>query len=108
LVELRSPLWRDMTPEEFPLTAGKVENLRRAAAAFDGIEVPSGQIFSFWRQLGRTTRAKGFVHGRELREGCLVPALGGGLCQLSGQLYQAALKAGLEIMERHAHSRVLP
>lgn len=63
---------------------------------------------SFWRQLGRTTRGKGFLTGRELREGCIVPAIGGGLCQLSGLLYQAALDAGLEIIERHGHSRVVP
>ncbi len=63
---------------------------------------------SFWRQLGRTTSRKGFISGRELREGCIVPAIGGGLCQLSGLLYQAALEAGLEIVERHGHSRVVP
>lgn len=108
VAEKRGPLWRELTPAEFPLTAGKVENLRRALRAFHGVEVPAGQVFSFWRQLGRTTRGKGFTEGRELREGCLVPALGGGLCQLSGLLYQAALAAGLEIVERHAHSRVLP
>jgi hypothetical protein len=104
----RGQLWRDITPAEFPLTAGKVENLRRAVRAFHGVEIPAGTVFSFWRQLGRTTRLKGFTDGRELREGCLVPAVGGGLCQLSGLLYQAALEAGLEIVERHAHSRVLP
>jgi hypothetical protein len=106
--EAKAPLWRDMSPAEFPLTAGKVENLRRAARAFHGVEIPAGALFSFWRQLGRTTKAKGFIEGRELREGCLVPAVGGGLCQLSGLLYQAALEAGLEIVERHAHSRILP
>lgn len=108
LVEKRAPLWKDVTSAEFPLTAGKVENLRRAARAFHGIEIPANEVFSFWRQLGRTTRGKGFTDGRELREGCLVPAIGGGLCQLSGLLYQAALEAGLEIVERHAHSRILP
>jgi hypothetical protein len=105
IAEVRAPLWRDLSPEEFPLTAGKVENLRQAARAFHGVEIPAGGVFSFWRQLGRTTKSKGFTAGRELREGCLVPAVGGGLCQLSGLLYQAALKAGLEVVERHAHSR---
>ena len=103
-----SPLWTQTTPAEFPLTAGKIENLRIAARALDGIEVPAGRIFSFWRQLGRTTRSRGYTIGRELREGCLVPSRGGGLCQLSGLLYQAALAAGLEIVERHAHSRTIP
>ena len=108
LAEKRAPLWRELSPEEFPLTAGKVENLRIAARAFHGLEIPAGGVMSFWRQLGRTTRRKGFISGRELREGCIVPAAGGGLCQLSGLLYQAALEAGLEIVERHGHSRVVP
>jgi len=108
VAEKRAPLWRELTAAEFPLTAGKVENLRRAARAFHGVEVPPGEVFSFWRQLGRITKTRGFTTGRELREGCLVPAIGGGLCQLSGSLYQAALDAGLEIIERHAHSRTVP
>ncbi len=108
MAEKRARLWRELRPEEFPLTAGKVENLRIAARAFHGLEIPPGEIMSFWRQLGRTTRRKGFLSGRELREGCIVPAIGGGLCQLSGLLYQAALAAGLEIIERHGHSRVVP
>lgn len=108
VAELRMPLWSQLTPAEFPLTAGKVQNIRLAARALDGIEVPAASVFSFWRQLGRTTRSKGFTTGRELREGCLVPSIGGGLCQISGLLYQAALKARLEIVERHAHSRIIP
>ncbi len=108
VVEKRTPLWQEVSPVEFPLTAGKVENLRIAARAFHGLEIPPGGVLSFWRQLGRTTRRKGYLSGRELREGCIVPAIGGGLCQLSGLLYQAALGAGLEIIERHGHSRVIP
>ena len=79
-----------------------------AVQAIDGVEVPAGEVFSFWRQIGRTTKARGFVNGRELREGCLIKSVGGGLCQLSNGLYEAALDAGLEIVERHAHSRVVP
>src|SRR6185312_11924849 len=86
------------------LQLGKVQNLRAAAALLDGLEIPAGAPWSFWRQLGRTTERRGFAVGRELREGCLIPTLGGGLCQLSGAIYNAALEAGLEIVERHRHS----
>lgn len=100
-----SDLWRrGESPRERHLQLGKVQNLRIAARALDGIEIPAGEIWSFWRHLGRTTRSKGYSNGRELREGCIVPQIGGGLCQLSGALYNAALEAGLEIVERHAHS----
>lgn len=106
--EASSPLWTQNSAEELPLTAGKVQNLRAACRRLDGMVVPAAAVFSFWKQLGRTTRGRGYTTGRELRSGCLVPALGGGLCQLSGLLHEAALKAGLEIVERHAHSRTLP
>jgi len=58
--------------------------------------------------VGARRALRGFVAGRELREGCVIPSLGGGLCQLSNALYDAALKAGVEIVERHAHSQVIP
>jgi hypothetical protein len=109
LARVTSPLWNALSgPNEYALTAGKIQNLRVALRAIDGVEVPAGEIFSFWRQVGRTTKARGFVNGRELREGCLIKSIGGGLCQLSNALYEAALDAGLEIVERHAHSRIVP
>lgn len=107
LAEFRSPL-RSAEEAAEHLVAGKIHNLRVAARSLDGIEVPAGGIFSFWKQVGRARKRRGFVVGRELREGCLVPAIGGGLCQLSGALYDSALRAGLEVVERHRHSRVVP
>ena len=108
VAEKRGPLWSNVSPAEFPLTAGKVENLRQAARFLNAGEIPAGQLWSFWRQLGRTSKGRGFTKGRELRQGCLVPVIGGGLCQISGLIYQAALDAGLEVVERHAHSRTVP
>lgn len=104
----RTPLWSDARPAERLHQLGKVHNLRLAARALDGVVIPAGAVFSFWRQLGRASRARGFVPGRMLQQGCLVPAVGGGLCQLSNALYDAALQAGCAIVERHAHSRVVP
>ena len=89
---------------EFTLVAGKVQNLRIAARAFDGIVVPQDGVLSFWKQLGRPGRGRGFVEGREIREGCVVPTLAGGLCQLSNALVRCADAAGLEIVERWGHT----
>jgi hypothetical protein len=108
VAEVHAPLWTQTSPAELPLTAGKIQNLRVACAALDGVTVPAGEMFSFWKQLGRVTRGKGYVTGRELRSGCMVPALGGGLCQVSGLLHAAALKAGLAVLEKHEHSMSLP
>ncbi len=109
VARVSSPLWSGLFgPRDHALTAGKIQNLRVAVSRIDGVEVPAGEVFSFWRHVGRATRRRGFVAGRELREGCIIPAVGGGLCQLSNALYDAALQAGHEIVERHAHSKVVP
>ncbi|WP_181372979.1 VanW family protein [Massilia glaciei] len=89
------------------LNLGKIENLRVALRAIDGVRVPGGGVFSFWAQLGRPSARRGYVPGRELREGCVIPSIGGGLCQLSNALYQAAIDAGFEIVERQAHSQIV-
>lgn len=104
----RTALWPEGLAQERLLQLGKVQNLRRAAAALDGVLIRRGEIFSFWRQVGRASRARGYVAGRMLQQGCMVPAVGGGLCQLSNALYDVALQAGCTIVERHAHSRVVP
>ncbi len=107
IAESKTALWTESAPEEQFLLAGKVHNLRLAVAQFDGLEIPAGETFSFWKHLGRAGRMKGYVVGRELREGCIVPNVGGGLCQISNALYDAALKANFEIVERHAHSQII-
>ncbi len=108
LAESRTALYPSEVAAEFALQAGKVQNLRVAAACLDGLRIGGKDVFSFWRHVGRPTRRRGFADGRELREGCIVPSVGGGLCQLSNALYAAALDAGCEIVERHAHSRRVP
>lgn len=108
LASSRTPLWSTDAGAEWVLEAGKVENLRRAIRSLHGIEVGPGQVLSFWQQVGPPWQSRGYVEGREIREGCIVPAIAGGLCQLSNALYDAARRGGLEIVERHAHSRVVP
>ena len=108
IAESTSRLWTGVNDSEGPLLAGKTHNLRLAIRQLNGVEVPARGLFSFWAQVGRTTRRKGYVRGRELREGCIIPAIGGGICQLSNALYDAALQAGFEIVERHAHTKVIP
>lgn len=105
LAEVRSPLYAPAEIAERELQLGKVENLRVAARALDGIRVPKGAIFSFWRQVGRPTQARGYVVGRELRQGCLIPTVAGGICQLSNSLYQVAQRSGQPVIERHGHTQ---
>jgi hypothetical protein len=108
LAECRSPLWTAESRVETSLQFGKVQNLRKACLRLHLVEVPAGQAFSFWKQVGKLRTSAGYARGRELRQGCLIPTVGGGLCQLSNSLYDLALQSGCEIIERHAHSSVVP
>lgn len=107
VAEHRSPLWSDGRADEFPLRCGKVQNLRVAVRNFDGIEVGSGQTVSFWSQVGRPSATRGFVVGREIINGCVVPTVGGGLCQLSNALASLANSAGVHLTERHRHTALI-
>jgi vancomycin resistance protein YoaR len=104
LAEDEHRLYTLTDPRERELELGKVQNLRIAAAALDGLVLEPGETFSFWRAAGRATRMKGYVTGRELRLGCMIPSIGGGICQLTNALSRVAHRAGMEIVERHSHS----
>ncbi len=109
LTEVRSSLHRESAGTlERSLELGKVQNLRIVVGCLDGCSAQAGQTFSFWRHVGRCTSRRGFRNGRQLQEGCLLPAVGGGICQFTNALYEAALKAGLEIVERHPHTAAIP
>lgn len=105
LSEIITPLYTETKDSELELQLGKIQNLRVCANYFNGTFIPKGQIFSFWQQLGRPSRSKGFVIGRELRQGCLIPTIAGGICQFTNSLYQAAKQSNMIIIERHGHTQ---
>lgn len=104
IYEERVPIRRNDADSHPRLEEGKVRNLRLAAPHFDGLELRPGQPFSFWRTLGRITARRGFDYGMELRGGCIVPSLGGGICLLSNALFVMAARLGWKILERHGHT----
>jgi hypothetical protein len=89
--------------------SGSRANMVRAAALLDGQVIWPGQEFSFNHGVGPRTRSRGFVKGTILEApGRPGQGVGGGVCQVSTTLFQAALTAGLPIVERHAHSALAP
>ena len=86
---------------------GKLANIRLGAGLLDGVVVAPGETLSFWKLVGRPTAGAGFQLGRSIRGGAVAGDIGGGLCQLSGIAYEAGLRAELEVVERHPHSRDL-
>lgn len=86
------------------LYENKIHNLKLAGKEINRYTLAPGEIFSFWNIIGNPTSVKGYKKGRNLVNGKLSEEEGGGLCQLSGIIYHAALINGLEILERYAHS----
>jgi vancomycin resistance protein VanW len=87
--------------------AGKIENLRVAAARLSHVIVPVNHVLSFWLQIGPPRASNGFRLGRSLIDDTISADIGGGLCQISGLLYELGLRSGFAVVERHAHSRDL-
>ena len=81
----------------------RVNNLTLCAQLLDGVEIGSGEIFSFNDTVGARTEEKGYEEARILIGKEKGYAVGGGVCQVSSTLYNAAKLAGMEILERHNH-----
>lgn len=78
-------------------------NALLAARSIDGRIVAPGAVFSFNRAVKSWSVDQGYVKALVSYDGELVRAYGGGVCQTSTTLYNAALLAGLPILERHPH-----
>lgn len=79
-------------------------NVALAASRINGTVLGAGENFSFNAAVGKRTRENGFLSAPVILEGKYVQGVGGGVCQVSTTLYNAALLAGLKVREVHAHS----
>ena len=93
------------TPFEPSERNGFGANIRIPARAINGTVVLPGKTFDFWDAVGSVTTAKGYRPGGAIINGRTQPsgALGGGICSTSTTLFNAAARAGLEIVSRRAH-----
>lgn len=82
-------------------------NIDLAAKAIDGKILMPGEKFSFNNIVGPTTASKGYKLAGAYSAGELVESYGGGICQVSSTIYNAALYANLKIDERYNHSMIV-
>ncbi|CUH97730.1 hypothetical protein P22_3874 [Propionispora sp. 2/2-37] len=87
--------------------ANRVANIRVAVDKINGTVISPGETFSFNDIVGPREISRGFKPAPELVNGELVPGVGGGICQVSSTLYNAALLSDLPVIERHNHSKPL-
>jgi vancomycin resistance protein YoaR len=83
--------------------ANRSENILIAASHIDGMLVKPNDIFSFNDSVGSRLEKFGYKEAPVFIDGKLVPDFGGGVCQVSSTLYNAALLADMTIVERNSH-----
>ena len=84
----------------------RTTNLRLACQKINGTVLLAGETFSYNDVVGARTVAAGYKNAKIYEAGQVVDGLGGGICQISSTLYNAALLANLEIVERRNHQFV--
>jgi len=103
LTEHSSSLYRKYNKKE--LDEGKIENIKIAIKSLDGLIIPPGKVFSFWRHVGRPSSKRGFKKGLVLSNGHLKEDVGGGLCQLSNLIAYMFACSECFFVERKHHSK---
>lgn len=83
---------------------GRTFNVEAAAQAVNGTLLPPGAVFDYGKAIQKAQAETGFREAPVIVNGRLQPGTGGGICQVSSTLYNAALRSGLEIVERRNHS----
>lgn len=89
------------------LQENKAVNIRLASNKINGIIIKPGEVFSFWRTIGKVNKRTGYKEGRVIKDNKLIPGTGGGLCNLANTINNLVLNSPLEIVEFHKHSDAL-
>ncbi len=80
------------------------KNLQQACNKINNVVVYPGEVFSTNDHYGPTTVENGYAISNVIVNNELVEGVGGGVCQISSTLYNAVLRAELEVVERRNHS----
>ena len=86
-----------------PSNKNRSNNIAISAEKIDGTIVMPGETFSYNQIVGERTIAEGYKEAGAYAGGKVIQDVGGGICQTSSTLYNAALYANLEIVDRSNH-----
>ncbi len=88
-------------------TAARSQNVRNGASKIDGTVLYPGDEFSVATALNPMTAENGYAMAPSYENGQTVETYGGGICQVSTTLYNAVIRAELEVTNRSAHSMIV-
>lgn len=107
--QLNALLFRDLLGTASSTVGGsssRRSNVAKVAEYVTGTILNPGETFSYNGVVGERTTARGFQEAPSYVSGQTVNTVGGGVCQGSSTIYLAALRANMEIVERHSHSYI--
>jgi len=82
----------------------RAENIERSAESFNGVVIAPGQRLSFNKTVGPRTTDRGYEEANIIIDGEFVKGVGGGVCQTSTTLFNAAMLSGVHIYSSRNHS----
>lgn len=96
-------LRRQLKDVDMWMQENKITNLTIAPKRLNTVLLRPGEVFSYWKLIGKPTKRKGYLPGMILRNGTFQAGVGGGLCQLSNLIFWMTLHTPLTVLERHRH-----
>ena len=87
----------------YDVTEQRAINVELAASRINGMVIEPNKSFSYSKSVGTRTVENGYVDGPSIANGKEVSSIGGGICQVSSNLYVSMLLAGIEPTEHHYH-----
>ncbi len=87
--------------------ASRSGNLKNGASKINGHVLMPGETLSGYECMHPFTTANGYFTAAAYENGQVVDSIGGGVCQIATTLYNAALRAELEITQRQNHSMIV-
>lgn len=84
--------------------ANRNTNIQLACQAVNGTALMPGETFSFNQATGERTTEKGYRSAAAIARGQTVEETGGGVCQVSSTLFNAAARANLKMVTRSPHA----
>jgi vancomycin resistance protein YoaR len=89
---------------EYGGVPNRIHNVQLVARLVDDKLIAPGAEFSFNKTTGERTAAKGFLVAPVIVNGEVTTGLGGGVCQVSTTVFNAAFEAGVKITDRTNHA----
>ncbi|MCR5272781.1 MAG: VanW family protein [Lachnospiraceae bacterium] len=87
--------------------AGRYKNVQNGAEKINGTVIYPGDQFSVYETVSPFDAENGYELAGSYENGTTVQTYGGGICQVSTTLYNAVIRAELQVDERHEHSMIV-